>query len=262
MLHKFLGSVAITFVATAVVAFGWCAYQNLNGRPDEAALSAEQSGIPADSPRQTQLRCTVPVLIENERDVVSGSFQIHNHFARPVELTIVRKSCACAEARLDRKHLEPGETTTLQMTVRLIGKSGKNRIDCYLEEPDGHSWHCQLEVTIYSEARFASSPLHFGNVEPGKLYERELILELASRKREDLNDVELITHADAVNILSRDERIEQSHDGIYLKKIHAQVGLKAPEGRGLGSALLSATCRRNSVIANRVDLTCAWSVPE
>jgi hypothetical protein len=88
------------------------------------------------SPGRADLECSQPMVQAGE--VRSGRPLAHrfvfvNRGTEAVEITQVKPSCGCLTPRLDKRHLEPGETGTLLLEINT------------LTQPEGpHSWSVQL----------------------------------------------------------------------------------------------------------------------
>ena len=105
-------SLAIAVMAlVAAAGFGRLAWQNSAATPAAApALVVEPDVAELGTVRQNE--------------TLTGSYSVVNRLPVAVDITQVMKSCSCADAEVEPRHLGPGETATLKMAWKTGTKRG------------------------------------------------------------------------------------------------------------------------------------------
>lgn len=188
-------------------------------------------------------------------------FPIKNETNRTLRFTHVRKSCACmGSTSVGADELAPGAETKLHLAIDLRRRTGPQRLGCSLVEAGGSEWNYAIETTIYERARFEPAvAIHFGMVDPKSLAERETQLVLAAKTVGDLPEkLSLSTNSEFVRVV-RGAAVDESPDGIAVRKHTFQLKLQAPAIPGFGQAQLHAVVDDKGT-ERRIQTAVTWNV--
>lgn len=72
-----------------------------------------------------------PVVYRDGNSPATFEVPVANKSAGVVRFSHFGCDCGCTSGRLDRDELQPGEKTTLRMTVNLFGREGPQRFTCH-----------------------------------------------------------------------------------------------------------------------------------
>jgi hypothetical protein len=115
--------------------------------------------------------------------------------------------------------LEPGETTTLDLSVNLARRTGVQNFTCTLLTTDAVSPRWTYSVKVRTVLRVAASPCYvtFGELKRGEIAEREILLQLHSNvgegdcalgSVETPSGIEIIEHSSTRATLEKDGLVE------------------------------------------------------
>lgn len=136
--------VALAF--SAAVRFCQLAYHVVWAGDSNPSPSA---GEPADVPQFIRLTKSRTASAATD-DYIWEEFTLQNTLPRRVLVRDLRSSCACNDATVSRRELEPRASAVLKMKVRLAGKTGLLRVVCMVDVEGGPPWECLLEVMVTS----------------------------------------------------------------------------------------------------------------
>lgn len=111
---RHLNILGATFLLTASCGFGWLAF----GQSGVTRTPAETS-----APALVVEPGVADLGLVRQNQTLTGTYSVVNRFPVAVDIDSVMKSCSCADAEVEPKHLEPGQTATL----RLAWKTGTKR---------------------------------------------------------------------------------------------------------------------------------------
>lgn len=121
--------------------------------------AAQQSSVSSQSTAETP-KLPDRTFSWNAGDLLAGQLARHDFiFSNDTasELSIdpdrdIASSCSCAKPTIDRKHLEPGESTTVHFAVSTVGRNGllQQKVTVNWHDPSGKSVPStfQLSATV------------------------------------------------------------------------------------------------------------------
>jgi hypothetical protein len=161
-------------IAFLTIAAGACSKPPATTEP----VNAETRHDATLAPDQFQFVKELPAVISDDYPELKVSFPVINHTKSSVHFETVRPSCSCSSADLRHRDLEPGESTALEITANLRGRSGKQQFTVNLLEDSGRAWNYLLATTIYPRASFSvpNGVLQLGHAAPNHVGQTSLSL--------------------------------------------------------------------------------------
>lgn len=185
----------------------------------------------AQTPRvRAELECAQPLIEKGEvrsGRALSHSFRITNRGPNAVEVREVRPSCGCLEPKLEKRHLEPGESATLLLEVNT------------LTQPAGaHTWRVTLryqtagaeyDLPLYVSARIVTEI----SVEPPSLaiYTNRAIrheVRVIDRRSEPL--IVRAAPASSPHVRTHLGELHRNDAGHWVRSIEVEILADCPEG--------------------------------
>ena len=114
----------------------------------------------------------------NERK--TAVFVLKNKGDSPLNIVMIRKTCACSEVKAERSKLEPGEETKIEIAVFPESIAGLYSKNVYVETDDPKNRFTALTVSGKALPLFTVKPsekLYAGMLAPGQIWKTSLLLE-------------------------------------------------------------------------------------
>ena len=117
--------------------------------------------------------------VARQNQTLTGTYSVVNRLPVAVDITDVMKSCSCADAEVEPKHLEPGQIATLRLAWRTGTKRGpaadRVTIVAKTRELVQHTVFCELRLRCEVQPEVVIEPSEPKFVE-GKLESLALVL--------------------------------------------------------------------------------------
>jgi hypothetical protein len=196
--------------------------------------------------------------------VLRHEFRIVNDTDSVVRLALVSSSCSCATAEVSRKEVQPGEETSVKMTLRLASASGKRNARCVLGDDKDKRWVFEISATSYPLMEFAEGGSHayphLGTFDPGEGASAAVDVFTYAGPNEEPPRIEL----DRVpgNVLETQVRsggVEALSDGFRRRREQVLIRLPNQTEPGLHKADIAVRCR-SAEASERARITAIWQV--
>lgn len=173
----------LAFTGLAVVITGsWWLYSTMVSRPGLAGIQTTDPRAPTIFVDDATLDLGDVALDDGE--VLPVAFRYENRGASPLTIHEVATTCSCASATASRKVVPPGEFGEIKVQIKR-STLGRGSAVLIIASNDPAAGKLQLKCHWNGIARlqFVPPAMHFGDVLPGSIGERELILRFTDQKR-------------------------------------------------------------------------------
>lgn len=226
----------VPFRMTAIVLLYLHALIPVGCAPEKSKPTADQaieSGTASDKTLDFTYR--VPPTIGDDQPDMTVTVPVENTTSRRVTFERIIHSCSCVSAEYKTNSLAPGEKTTLEVTIRLVGRSGPQRFIVSLVDVDGRTWTYTVHTTIYPRARFSveNAVLQLPSTDPAKLIDTQVTLELFGATHECLpRAANFSSNNTGLTIQAGSPIAEQIAHGVWVRRIPVQLSYKTPSVPG------------------------------
>lgn len=113
-----------------------------------------------------------PLVIDgiSNKTQTHAEIKVHNRGKATLQITSVKTNCACAQGRMDRDLIAPGEAGVLRVVVdpfRIYGFEAEKRLTVYTNDPVNGAVDVKIRVTIQPEFALEPMDIDFGEVQKG-----------------------------------------------------------------------------------------------
>ncbi len=111
--------------------------------------------------------------VTRQNQLLTATATVVNRLPDAVVITMIAKSCSCADAEVEPKHLEPGQTATMKVSWRTGGKRGpvSDRLTVIAmtkgERPQQVFAQFRLVADVQPDANIEPSKITFTEGQPG-----------------------------------------------------------------------------------------------
>ena len=137
---------------------------------------------------------------------------------RTVTFLGTRASCGCTVATLTQTTLVPGESTTLDMSVDLNGRSGPHEFHCSLLVKDGGPWDYGLKTFVCQVHEVRPFLARLEDAGDSDVAHARAFLYLRGAERGTVPSVREIAAPKGLSILQGPVEILEEHEGVFLAK--------------------------------------------
>lgn len=183
--------------------------------------------------------------------------KLTNTSERQIEILSAKGSCGCTTTGLDKKVLEPGESTSMQVAFRgarsQAGQTIEKKVTVTLKDPAGASINIPVRATVTAAIMIDPAVLRLTEVELGSEWDREVHLRSTDGQSFAITSVSTAGDVASATPAATEPGLEQT---VAVKiKVPEDVGHKTA---GFGKVSIKTTHPKD----NSLDVAVNWRLAE